>query len=116
MLKYGFNFILQIEGGGGQDSEAFIKHTHTKLQWRTNNHKNSRFNPKSKTNYPYKITISDDASTDNSIKVIEKYRKKHKDKIKLIKQKKNLKVCKNTIALYKQMDSEYFCTLDSDDY
>lgn len=69
-----------------------------------------------KTNYHYKIITSDDASTDESIKVIEKYRKKHRDKIKLIKQKKNLKVCKNAIQLYKQIDSEYFCTLDSDDY
>lgn len=42
--------------------------------------------------------------------------KQHKNKIKVLKQKENLRVTLNTLKLYNEAKSEYFCVLDSDDY
>ena len=69
-----------------------------------------------KTKYKFKIIISDDASNDNSLKVINSYKQKHKNKIKVLKQNKNLGLTLNSIKLYNEAKAEYFCVLDSDDY
>ncbi|MDA3967172.1 glycosyltransferase family 2 protein [Helicobacter sp. WB40] len=69
-----------------------------------------------KTRYQYKIIISDDASSDDSLKIIELYKQKYKNTIKVLKQKRNLGLTLNMLKLYNEAKSEYFCVLDSDDY
>jgi glycosyltransferase involved in cell wall biosynthesis len=73
---------------------------------------------KSVLNQTYKnleIIIIDDFSTDESVKIIEKYKNKDK-RIKLIKNHKNLNVSRTKNIGIKNSSSEWITTLDSDDY
>lgn len=65
-----------------------------------------------KTKYPYKIIVADDCSTDNTLEILEKY----KDKITVLKSDKNQKLYKNILRVYENLDTEYFCVLDPDDF
>lgn len=69
-----------------------------------------------KTDFPFKIVIADDASTDNTLDIIKKYKKKHQDKIDLILQERNVGSLCNSISLYEVCDAEYFAFLDGDDF
>ena len=69
-----------------------------------------------KTNFKYKILIIDDASTDNSVKIIKEFIKKYPKKIDFIQNEKNLRCLATSIKGYKKIKTEYFCVLDSDDY
>lgn len=66
-------------------------------------------------NFDYEIIIVDDASTDNTIEIANKYKKKYK-KIRIIYNKINKG---NAFTFYtglKAAEGEYFCVLDGDDY
>lgn len=62
----------------------------------------------------FRLLISDDGSTDGTIKIIEEYAKKDKRILTFI-QKENLGVIKNFEFLLKKVENEYFMFSDQDD-
>lgn len=60
------------------------------------------------------LIISDDGSTDNTVKILEELEKKD-NRIKLFVQSKNLGVVKNIEFLLKQIESDYYMLSDQDD-
>lgn len=70
-----------------------------------------------KTNFDFKLVISDDCSTDNTKKIIEKYKKEYTDKIELIENQKNLGPMGNFIHTLSQIkNTEYVALCDGDDF
>lgn len=70
-----------------------------------------------KTNFPFKLIISNDCSTDNTLEIIKKYKESNPDKIEVIDNKKNLGAMENfinTLSLVK--DTEYVALCDGDDF
>ena len=60
------------------------------------------------------LIISDDNSSDSSLKIIEEYAKKD-DRIKVFKQEKNLGIVSNFEFLLSKVNSKYFMFSDQDD-
>lgn len=71
---------------------------------------------KQKVNFNYEIVIGDDASTDNTQKILKEYYKRHPDRIKLLLRKKNIGVTKNFYTVLKHMRGKYVAYLEGDDY
>lgn len=70
-----------------------------------------------KTKFPFKILISNDCSTDNTKKVLEKYKEKYPEKIQIINNTKNLGAIENFFnTLSKVKDTEYVALCDGDDF
>ena len=69
-----------------------------------------------KTNFPFKIIIADDASTDGTIDILLDYKKKYEDKIEVLLAEKNMGSLSNSNRLFHRIDCEYFSFLDGDDY
>lgn len=67
------------------------------------------------TNFEFKIIIIDDASTDNGLAIAKEYQKSHTN-IEIIENETNSKLLKTILKGYENLDSEYFCVLDPDDY
>jgi glycosyltransferase involved in cell wall biosynthesis len=63
---------------------------------------------------PMEIIIVDDASTDNSVDVIEKFRKEH-PQIRLIRNRRNMGVVHNLNVLYQMASGDYIYGAASDD-
>lgn len=68
-----------------------------------------------KTTFPFEIVIGDDASSDDTFNIIEKYAKRH-DNIKAHKNPKNLGILKNFIETLKRCRGEYVFDLAGDDW
>ena len=64
----------------------------------------------------FEFIIIDDCSDDNSWEIIQKYKKKDR-RVKVFKNKKNLKIVKTRNKLFEKMSkkSKYFAIMDSDD-
>lgn len=62
------------------------------------------------------VIICDDASTDNSLEIINEFSTIYPDKIILIKHDENQGLLKTTTDLYMHIKTPYFTVLDSDDY
>lgn len=69
-----------------------------------------------KTNFPFEVIISDDASIDKTAEIIRKYAETYPEIIKPIFRKKNLGVCENYIQTLALAKSEYVILCDGDDY
>jgi glycosyltransferase involved in cell wall biosynthesis len=72
-----------------------------------------------KTNFPYRLIIGDDCSTDGSREILKEYEQKFPDKILLILQEKNLGLNhpeRNGIVIMKRSTAKYISLLDGDDY
>jgi glycosyltransferase involved in cell wall biosynthesis len=71
-----------------------------------------------KTTFPIEIIIHDDASTDNTPKIIRSYTKKHPNLIKTIYQKENqYKLGKKIFPfVLKKAEGKYFALCEGDDY
>ena len=70
-----------------------------------------------KTNFPFRIVVSNDCSTDNTLKILERYKEKYPKKIEIINNKKNLGAMGNFInTLNKIKDTEYVALCDGDDF
>ena len=70
-----------------------------------------------KANFPFKILISNDCSTDNTEKILEEYSKKYPEMIEIINHKENLGAINNFVdTLSRVKDSEYVALCDGDDF
>ena len=70
-----------------------------------------------KTNFDFKIVVSNDNSTDRTYEILKEYQKKYPSKIEIINNEINLGAMKNfvhTLSLIK--DSEYVALCDGDDF
>lgn len=68
-----------------------------------------------KTKYRYEILIGDDCSNDDTRKVLEFYKKKYPDCIRVFYSKRNVKATKNGFYLMKEAKGKYFAFCDGDD-
>ena len=66
-----------------------------------------------KTNFPFQIIISDDASTDGTSEIVKKY--KDIPNVKVIIRKEN-SCGKNTYLTLSEINTKYFTVLEADDY
>lgn len=69
-----------------------------------------------KTSFDFEIIVTDDCSSDNSLKVINFLNKKHPDKFDTIINDKNLGVNNSFLNAVKKANGEYIATLGGDDY
>jgi glycosyltransferase involved in cell wall biosynthesis len=72
-----------------------------------------------KANFPFRLLIGDDCSTDGSIEILKEFEKKNPDKIKVIYQEKNLGLNateRNGVILLKNSQAKYIALVDGDDY
>lgn len=69
-----------------------------------------------KVNFNYQIIITDDCSQDDSPIIIKEYESLYPDRVLALYSNKNCRLFQNVLKALKQMDSEYFCVLDPDDY
>jgi glycosyltransferase involved in cell wall biosynthesis len=63
---------------------------------------------------PHEILVIDDASTDNSVQVIERFQKEHSN-IRLIRNERNMGVLHNANLLYQMASGDYVYSASSDD-
>jgi glycosyltransferase involved in cell wall biosynthesis len=68
------------------------------------------------TDFPYEIVIGDDCSTDNTPRIIEQYRQKYPDIIRVLERKKNLGSEINFVKTIEACHGEYVALCDGDDY
>ena len=68
-----------------------------------------------KTTFPFEIVIGDDASSDDTFNIIEKYAEKHKH-IKAIQNKNNFGILKNFKATLDRCSGKYIFDLAGDDW
>ena len=69
-----------------------------------------------KTNFKFQLIVGDDASTDGTTEIIQKYAKKYPDIIKPIFHKKNEGPFNNSKSVYQAAKTEFVAILDGDDY
>ena len=69
-----------------------------------------------RTNFPFFIYVSDDASSDSTISVLEKYEKRYPEKIKVFFHNENQGAIPNFIELAKRISTKYLCLCEGDDY
>lgn len=63
----------------------------------------------------WELIIIDDASSDNSVEIIDEFVQKYPDKIKFIKNEKNLGIKKTNEIAFQYVKGEYVAFLESDD-
>jgi glycosyltransferase involved in cell wall biosynthesis len=69
-----------------------------------------------KTSFTFEIIISDDSSSDGSLKIIEAYRERYPHLIKVLRNSKNRGAVKNWIKVIKSCKGKYIALCDGDDY
>lgn len=69
-----------------------------------------------KVNFDYEILIGDDASTDNTVKVLKEYKSKYSKIIKLFLNEVNLGATRNAYNLLVNAKGKYLATCEGDDY
>lgn len=69
-----------------------------------------------KTNFNFELIIGDDHSSDKTLAVINKFKKKYTNKIFLIKRKKNIGIMKNFDDILGRCKGEYIALCEGDDY
>ena len=69
-----------------------------------------------KTRYPFEIVIGEDGSSDNTRKIIERYRQDFPDKIKPLPDEGNLGMMPNFISTLQHCNGTYIALCEGDDY
>ena len=72
-----------------------------------------------KTDFPFEVLVTDDASTDGTTEIIREYAKKYPDAIRFFHQEKNTfsqGINLFTTVLFKEAKGEYFAWCEGDDY
>ena len=67
-------------------------------------------------NFTYELIIADDCSDDGTTEIIQNYKNKYPDFVKLILHKRNVGALKNWLDLLKASKSRYIAYLEGDDY
>jgi len=68
------------------------------------------------TNFSYEIIISDDCSTDNTLKILEHYQIMYDKKVRIINSATNTGIIENIKRALKSAKGKYIAFLDADDY
>ena len=68
------------------------------------------------TDFAYQIIVTDDCSQDDSPRIIREYADRYPERILALYSDENCRLFRNMLKALKEMDSEYFCVLDPDDY
>lgn len=68
------------------------------------------------TDFDYQIIVTDDCSQDDSPQIIREYAEKYPERMLALYSDENCRLFRNMLKALKEMDSEYFCVLDPDDY
>lgn len=66
--------------------------------------------------FKYEILIGDDASTDNTSKILQEYQKNNPEIIKIVLRKENLGPTRNAYELFLLAKGEYLATCEGDDF
>ncbi len=69
-----------------------------------------------KTSFVYKILVVDDASTDGTRNILQKYRQKFPEKLELILKEKNGGYLESSNMLFNRIKTPYFSFIDGDDF
>ena len=69
-----------------------------------------------KTNFPFKIYLADDCSTDKTRKILDYYSQKYPNKIKKMYTTKNIGMVANMKNAFNKTQSKYIFILEGDDY
>lgn len=69
-----------------------------------------------KTTFPFQIIVCDDASTDDTVNIVNTYKNKVGEQIQVIVQPHNKGLIENFITSLKTAETRYIATLDADDY
>ena len=69
-----------------------------------------------KTKFNFELVIGEDCSTDNTRNIIEEYRKKQPNKIRLFSGDKNVGSTQNEITIVKASKGKYLAFCEGDDY
>lgn len=68
------------------------------------------------TTFPFEIIISDDASSDGTVAILQEYQKQYPDKIRLLLQETNLGGPENLKRVIEASEAKYITCLDGDDF
>ncbi len=71
---------------------------------------------KQKTNFKFRLIISDDCSSDNTRKVISEYYSKNSESMKVFFQEKNIGPYENSHILFEECKAKYIALCDGDDF
>lgn len=71
---------------------------------------------KQETDFDYELVIGEDCSTDATREIVEEYRKKHPEIIRIESSDGNVGAARNFVRTYKACRGKYVATLDGDDY
>lgn len=66
--------------------------------------------------FELELAIADDCSNDRTVDIISQYQRNYPEKIKVYCSDKNQGLLRNGLRVLKEMQSQYFCVLDPDDY
>lgn len=69
-----------------------------------------------RTTFPFEIIISDDASADGTITILQEYQKQYPDRIRLLLQETNLGGPENLKRVIEASEAKYITCLDGDDF
>lgn len=69
-----------------------------------------------KTDFDFEIIIGEDCSTDNTMKIVQEYKQKHPDKIRVVTSDKNVGPNKNERRVYENSRGKYIAICEGDDY
>lgn len=69
-----------------------------------------------RTNFPFEIIISDDASSDGTVAILQEYRKQYPGKIRLLLQETNIGGPENLRRVIEASEAKYVTCLDGDDF
>lgn len=69
-----------------------------------------------KVNFQYELLIGEDASTDGTADIVDKYKRLYPDRIKVFHREKNLGIRKNGHLLMNECKGKYVAVLEGDDY
>jgi len=69
-----------------------------------------------KTNFDFNLVIGEDCSTDNTLNILQEFKNKYPDQIKLLSLKKNIGLIHNFVRTLKECDGKYIAICDGDDF